>query len=290
MVTTQSKLRIASLGSSYAAGPGIPPQLEPRAAMRSGQNYAHILADRLGADLTDLSVSGATLLNIIQDPQTAPLSRQLFQPQICGLPQDADIVTLTGGGNDLGYIGGMMFDAWSATTPGMVSNSVINGVRAISSAIFSSQPPAPPEPISTEALAARFGRVLDGIHKKAPQARVFLVEYLAVLGPQTKPGQDIPFSQERIDHHMGIAASLQRAYEMAAESRSDWCERVPVHELSLGHALGSAEPWVSGFAVSSAMRQAPSQLHPNLAGMKGVAEILLPRVQEHMQSFGNLMR
>ncbi|KAJ5584972.1 uncharacterized protein N7459_004772 [Penicillium hispanicum] len=281
MTTAKPRLRIASLGSSYASGPGIPPQLEPRAARRSGQNYAHLLADRLDADLTDLSVAGATLLNITQDPQTAPLSSQVFPPQIRDLPADADIITLTGGGNDIGYIGGMMSDAWSATTPGMLSNSVLGGVRALSS-LFSAQPPQPEPPLSSEALAGRFGDVLDAIHRKAPSARVFLVEYVAVLGPDTRPGRDIPFNQERVEHHMAVASALQRAYELAVQGRSDWCERVPVHELSLGHALGSPEPWVTGFALS-AIRHVESFLHPNLEGMKGVADLLLPRVQKHLK-------
>lgn len=284
MTTDKPRLHIASLGSSFAAGPSIPPQLEPRAAMRSGQNYAHLLAERLGARLTDLTVSGATLLNITQDPQTAPFSTQVFEPQIRGLPEDADIITLTAGGNDMGYISSMIFDAWSATTPGKVLNRVISAVRAISSALFPSpSQPDPPAPISVEALADRFGQVLDEIHEKAPRARIFLVEYLALLGPDTKPGVDIPFNQERIDHHMAAASSLQRANEMAADSRSEWCERVPVHELSLAHALGSPEPWVSGFALSSALRHIGTLLHPNLAGMKGVADILLPKVQRHMK-------
>jgi hypothetical protein len=77
-IMDQKKLRIASLGSSFAAGPEIPPQIEPLAAMRSGQNYPHLLAQRLNAELTDLSVSGATLLNITVEPQSAPLSEQVF--------------------------------------------------------------------------------------------------------------------------------------------------------------------------------------------------------------------
>ena len=50
---------VASLGSSFAAGPGIEPAAD-RAARRSARNYPHLLAARLGAELTDLTVSGAT--------------------------------------------------------------------------------------------------------------------------------------------------------------------------------------------------------------------------------------
>ncbi|KAJ6137826.1 hypothetical protein N7471_004312 [Penicillium samsonianum] len=116
------KLKIASLGSSFAAGPDIPPQIEPRAALRSGQNYPHLLAQHLNADLTDLSVSGATLLNITVDPQSTPFN-VTFPPQISNLPEDANIITVTAGGNDINYIGGMIADACDAELQSSVALS-----------------------------------------------------------------------------------------------------------------------------------------------------------------------
>ena len=59
---------LAALGSSFAAGPGIEPFADKR-AWRSSPNYAHLLADRLGCDLTDLTVSGATTATILERPQ-----------------------------------------------------------------------------------------------------------------------------------------------------------------------------------------------------------------------------
>ncbi|KAJ5163017.1 Esterase SGNH hydrolase-type subgroup [Penicillium coprophilum] len=242
---SSKKLKIASLGSSFAAGPEIPPQIEPKAAMRSGQNYPHLLAQQLNADLTDLSVSGATLLNITVDPQSA--THMTFPPQISNLPKDADIITVTAGGNDINYIGGMIADASHAD----VQSSA---------------------PLSPRELAERLGGVLDQIHKRAPGARVFLVEYLAVLGPGTQAGRDIPLTQERIQHYRGVASDLQHAYSVAVKGRTDWCETVPIHQLSQGHALGSKEPWVGSFTSGP-------RFHPNLNGMKAVADILVQTIR-----------
>ncbi|OOQ90852.1 hypothetical protein PEBR_02878 [Penicillium brasilianum] len=278
MPTENKKLQIVSLGSSFAAGPGVPPQIEPRAAMRSGQNYPHLLAQQLNAELTDLTVSGATLLNITVEPQTVPFYKETFPPQLSNLPEDADIVTITAGGNDINYIGGMISDAWDATLPGTIINTVAQGVKALKSAISSQAPAQTSHLLSPSELAERLGGVLDEIHERAPRARVFVVEYLAVLGPDTRPGQDIPFNQAKLDHHRGVASALQQAYTVAVQSRENWCERVPVHELSLGHALGSKEPWVGGFDLASVVRRGPV-LHPNLDGMKAVASLLLARVQ-----------
>ncbi|KAJ6153214.1 hypothetical protein N7497_007533 [Penicillium chrysogenum] len=223
------KLKIASLGSSFAAGPDIPPQIEPRAALRSGQNYPHLLAQHLNADLTDLSVSGATLLNITVEPQATPFN-VTFPPQISDLPEDANIITLTAGGNDINYIGGMIADACDA-------------------------------------------ELQSSIHKRAPGARIFLVEYLAVLGPGTQAGRDIPLTQERIQHYRGVADVLQHAYPVAVQGRTDWCETVPIHQLSQEHALGSKESWVGGF-------ESGPLLHPNLDGMKAVADILAETIRK----------
>lgn len=68
--------KIAALGSSYAAGPGVPP-VANRAAMRSGNNYSHVLSRMIGAELTDLTVSGATTSTLLDTPQ---LSSALHAP------------------------------------------------------------------------------------------------------------------------------------------------------------------------------------------------------------------
>ncbi len=84
-----ARQRICALGSSFASGPGIKP-LDDVSAGRSAKNYPHLLAAKLGAELTDLTCSGATLLDV--------LNTQAHQ-----VLEDADLVTLTAGGNDLGY-------------------------------------------------------------------------------------------------------------------------------------------------------------------------------------------
>lgn len=91
---SKNPLHLIALGSSFAAGPAIHP-LSSRQAMRSTLNYPNLLSRRLGASLTDRS----------------------FPPQVQGVTSDADVVTITAGGNDIGYIGGMMRDSF-----GMIGN------------------------------------------------------------------------------------------------------------------------------------------------------------------------
>ena len=63
--------RYVALGSSMAAGPGIPPRAKdaPWRAGRSAGNYPHLVAQRLGLDLVDVTYSGATTAHVLTDRQ-----------------------------------------------------------------------------------------------------------------------------------------------------------------------------------------------------------------------------
>ncbi|KAJ5380514.1 uncharacterized protein N7496_002942 [Penicillium cataractarum] len=273
-----AQLHIVSLGSSFAAGPGIHLQEDPCAARRSTKNYPHLLAASLNAKLTDLTASGSTLLNITTEPQSAPFSKATFAPQISKIPSDVNIITITAGGNDLGYIGGIFKDAWDNSLLGKTINLFIHAVRKIASAFGSSKSESVAN-LSPDGLVTRLGSVVDEIHERFPEARIFLVEYLAVFGPATKPKVDVGLSQERIDHHRNAASALQSAYEIIALTRSEWCTRVPMHTISQTHALGSEEPWVEGFSMQLLFQRGP-MFHPNLRGMESVASHLLDLIKK----------
>ena len=92
--------RYVALGSSMAAGPGIRPSADgaPFRAGRSARNYPHLVAEKLGLDLVDVTHSGATTANILTDPQNGT------PPQADALEGSEDLVTVTIGGNDAGYV------------------------------------------------------------------------------------------------------------------------------------------------------------------------------------------
>ncbi|KAF7529457.1 hypothetical protein G7054_g9826 [Neopestalotiopsis clavispora] len=239
-----STLHIVNIGSSFAAGPGIPPQVDPHAC-RSGENYAHIVAREVGgAKLTDLSVSGATLLNLLSEPQQ--VIGKTFAPQIGEIPGDANIVLVLGGGNDIRYI----------------------GVPKIRRRVLNAQE-----------LAERYGSALDAIHAKAPNAQVIVVEYLTLLGPDVKPGVDLPFDDaDRIEHHRATGARVQEATAQAIQGREAWCTRIPVASESTAHGLGSPEPWVYGFGFKELYQKCG--YHPNSEGMKAVAAMILKQMKD----------
>ncbi|KAI1774110.1 SGNH hydrolase [Hypoxylon cercidicola] len=258
-------LRIASLGSSFAAGPSLPPVAD-KAAGRSGANFACLVSERARAHLTDLAVSGATLLNLTTDPQEC--GGRVFPPQVEGLPEDADVVLVLGGGNDIGYVGGIFEDTLRASWLGAVALRLAGTGGA----------PVQTAALDVDALAARFAGVLDAVHARAPRARVLVVEYVAVLGPDTRPGRDVPFGADRVAHHRAVCERLLEATAKAVEGREAWCHVVPVDAPSRAHAVGSEDPWVSGFTWK--LFYAGGAYHPRAEGMRAVAEIVYRKMAD----------
>src|ERR1700742_3664659 len=83
-----------------AAGPGIRPSAPgaPFGSGRSARNYAHLVAERRNLDLIDVTFSGATTANVLADRQRGA------EPQIEALDGSEKLVSITIGGNDVGYV------------------------------------------------------------------------------------------------------------------------------------------------------------------------------------------
>ncbi|MHA7210455.1 SGNH/GDSL hydrolase family protein [Arthrobacter sp. MDT1-65] len=261
--------KIVGLGSSFAAGPGIEP-VEDAHAMRSSRNYAHLLADRLGADLVDLSVSGATTATILDTPQIT-MAGVTFPPQINGVHADTDLVTVTAGGNDLQFAGSMLYAAWSQAQPDspmvtMLSQGVYGGI---------------PEPTdqSINAVAEGLAKIVNEVRARAPHARIILVDYVTVIGGQNH-GEGWPFSTDETAVFLRIQKALVRGYEIAAERSG--AELLQASKLSVDHGLGSAEPWV--FAFQPSIEKTGSSFHPNDAGMSAIANALTQHLTHEMSS------
>ena len=198
---------IAALGSSFAAGPTIEP-VDNVAAMRSARNYPHLLAQQLGADLVDLTVSGATTANILDTPQTT-LTGRVFAPQIDGLPVGADLVTITAGGNDLQFIGSMLFAAWSRFQPGgpmtrILGQGFADGIPTVTD-------------YDIDLTATGLAAIVAAVRDRAQQARVVLVDYLTVITEQTPTGDGEVFTDKEIALFLRTQAALGLAYRIAAD-------------------------------------------------------------------------
>jgi lysophospholipase L1-like esterase len=243
--------KLVALGSSFASGPGLKPYKDAQAA-RSERNYSSLLARSLGADLTDLSSGGSTLLNIIDSPQGK------LPPQIENIPADANIITITSGGNDVAYIGRIMLDSAAASWLTWPLARLYEGRVG-------------DEQLDEDALVARFQRVIAQIRSRTPKARIILVEYLTLIGNDYRPCIDGPLNAEQSRAAQQKAAMLQRVYAKVAGQ--DQCEVLPVAEQSMGHGVGSPEPWVTGHGWGFLLGGSVPW-HPNALGMEEVAKML----------------
>jgi lysophospholipase L1-like esterase len=248
-------LTIAAMGSSFAAGPGILPLADERTG-RSARNYAHQLAERLDARLVDLTVSGATTANLVTDPQVL-LDGTILRPQATRLPTDADVVTITAGGNDLQFAGAMLAVALTRAAPDspllpMVAPVLADGI---------------PNPSDAEVEHAVDGlvRVIDAVRARAPHARLLLVDYLTVLDEDSVAAT--PFGSDEIRALMRIQDRVAQVFRDAAARSS--AELVVASALSVDHALGSSDPWVQPFRADPAA--SGGSFHPNEAGMTAIA-------------------
>lgn len=252
--------RYVALGSSMAAGPGIPPRApgSPRAAMRSSRNYPHLLADELSLDLVDVTYSGATTAHLLTDRQNgAP-------PQVTALDGTEDLVTVTIGGNDIAYVPGL----YVATLPGAVRLLPIVGGR-----MRDLLDPARRE-LALETVADSLVAVGERVRELSPRARVLFVDYLTLL---PRAGEKSPpLKKEHADLARHLADRLAELTAKAAAATG--CEVVRVADASRDHHAWSADPWTTGATLPLPGR--PLAYHPTAAGMRAVAAM----VGDHLQA------
>jgi lysophospholipase L1-like esterase len=246
---------IAAVGSSFAAGPNIEP-IADAAAMRSASNYAHQLAARLGAGLVDLTVSGATTANVLDTPQQIA-EGPTYPPQLDGVPSDADVVTITAGGNDLQFAGAMLAVAWARSEPESPLVPMLNAMIPDGIPL--------PTPEAVEQATTGLVRVVDKARVRAPDARVMLVDYLTVLDEDSL--QATPFTAEELGQFLTIQSAIRAVFSGAADRTG--AELIRASALSVDHALGSPGPWVQPFHQSA--KQTAGSFHPNEAGMTAIA-------------------
>lgn len=240
-------LNYVAMGSSFAAGPGIPPAQTgtgAAACARSQNNYASVLARDIGANLTDASCSGATTANVLTTGQAGQ------PPQIDAVTSATQLVTVTIGGNDVDYLGSI--DAYSCQTSGGSNcGSVDQGSIDQTFGV----------------LAGRIENVVDAVHATAPQAKVLLVDYFTIL-PDSGVCTGVPLTADQAAYERSIASRLVDATSTAATATG--ATLVDLAAASHGHDACAAVPWVETYTPAAGR----SQYHPNEAGMSGAAALV----------------
>jgi lysophospholipase L1-like esterase len=243
-----------AMGSSFAAGPGISPRVadSPRAAGRSARNYAHLVAERLGLALTDVTFSGATTSDILSGHERGT------PPQIDAVTSATRLVTVTGGGNDVGYLPVLTL----SSLPRVLS--IIPGIRR---RIVETRD-ASTGPAKFDDLEVNLAAIIRKVHARSPQCLVVLVDYLTIL-PPTEATPTGPLPTETAVWGRGIAARLNAVTSAAAGV--DGALFVDAAAASAAHHAWSPVPWTMRFHLSL---RGGAPYHPNAAGMAAVADLV----------------
>lgn len=238
-----------SMGSSYAAGAGIGPLREgaPERCNRTTNNYSSLLAKRLALKLIDVSCGGATSDNIIGSWNELP-------PQIDAVHADTRLVTVTIGGNDLGYVG------W------LFGSSCRLGVVAFSGPC---RPSVEPVESDYRKLKQNLLKIAEQVHRRAPQARLIFIQYVALIS--AKPCSLEPISPADILVARRISGRLAEITKDAALQSG--AEILKTDIASRGHTPCSPNPWSNGLS-NNYDKTLGSPWHPNAAGHAAIADLL----------------
>ena len=245
-----------ALGDSFAAGPLIPVQMPPFGCLKSSNNYGQLAAIQLGVPVRDATCSGAETEDMTQPQGVTPGPNP---PQFDRLSADTTLVTLTIGGNDMGF-SGIAENCFSQDNRGTPCQDhyVVNGVDEISQRI--------------QETAPKVADNIQGIRTRSPNARVLVVNYAAIL-PHTGPGcwPVVPISEGDVPY---VRAKQEELNQMlATQAAANGAVLVDWYAASVGH--DACQPpglkWVEGAAPMNAA----APVHPNLLGMIGAAELVV---------------
>ncbi|MGW3285295.1 SGNH/GDSL hydrolase family protein [Streptomyces sp. NPDC001002] len=240
-----------ALGDSYASGPGIPTQVDTACA-RSDGNYPSLLAAARNWQLTDVSCSGATT-TALAGPQGAQ------PPQLDALSADTDVVTLTVGGNDLGFSNNL------ATCAGLTSKDPTGHPCQT---FFTSDGTDRLEQRVND-IAPKIAAALDAVRERAPYAKVVVVGY-----PDLFPEDGVGCTGSAVPIAAGDFAYLRDTEKklnsmLASQASANGAGYVDTYTPTVGHDMcrPAGERWIEPLVATAPAAPA----HPNAQGQQAMA-------------------
>ncbi len=249
--------RYVALGSSFAAGLGLGARApsSPIVCQRSLNGYPQQLARLTGISLADMTCSGATVRHVLH-------GGQYFQgPQIDAVGPHTELVTLTAGGNDVGYVGDLVMMSYRGRGGfvGHVIDRFWKGAKPVENRQFSQ--------LQSELIAT-----FHEIAHRAPRARIFVVTYPVILPPAGTCDQ-IGIGEKEAALMRDVGTRLAEVTREAAKATG--VTVVDMASLSAGHDACSTEPWVNGAAPERG-----ALFHPTLAGAQATAKQIMLLLEE----------
>ena len=246
-----------ALGSSYAAGLGLGPRApgSPIVSARTVNGYPQQLARLLKVpSFTNMSSSGSTVRHVLHGGQI------LLGPQIDALGPDTRLVTLTAGGNDVGYVGDLTAMAYS-NRGGIIGTLVgvfWNRAKPVAERKFSD-------------LENNLTATLFEIRRRSPSARIVVATYPTIL-PDSGTCAALGISEGQAELMRAVGLKLADTTRTAAVKAG--VTIVDVASLSHGHDACQNDPWVNGLRP-----KAGADFHPTLAGARATAQAVAAAIR-----------
>ncbi|WP_043684118.1 SGNH/GDSL hydrolase family protein [Streptomyces xylophagus] len=265
-----------ALGDSYTAGPGITdPTGTPAGCDRSAGNYPALVAAELGlkgGKFRDVSCSGATTADLTTPQKTDDGTNS---PQLKALSSDTRLVTVGIGGNDIGF-------------SSMIKRCVAMGALyrlTGSGKYFTEDAPCEREYVNGDSdkvkqkittAGDRLTRVLHEVRRRAPEARVYVVSYPAILPSDSAdcgremslaPG-DVTFLREK---EQQLNTVLRQRASKAGVGYVDTYTPSADHNA----CTAKATRWIEPLAPENPA----APVHPNARGERGMADAVLRTIK-----------
>ena len=246
-------LQYVALGDSYSAGSGVWPP-DPQASplcLRTTKNYPHVIAAAVGANLEDVTCGAAE-------------TKHFYTSQYPGVPAqldavtaDADLVTLTIGGNDNGvFIGAIV----ACGTAGAATLGYGSPCKNIYGSYFDNQVDATTYPAVKKAL--------QDIHTKAPNASVAILGYPSIL-PATKGCfTKMPIAQGDVPYLNNLQSHLNSVVRQAASETGTTFVDLAAASVGRDACAPIGTRWIE--PVLFGTNTVP--VHPNALGEAGMAD------------------
>ena len=251
-----------ALGDSFAAGNLIPgsPSGTPAGCLRSSHDYGADAAAALGsARYIDATCTSASTKSMTQPEQVLGGTNP---PQFSSLAADDSVVTLTIGGDDVGFTSVLETCAALSLTDlfgdPCQRHYTAGGTDRLAAAI--------------KATAPKVAAVLREIHARAPHARVLLVGYPDIL-PRQGDGcwPEVPFAFGDLPYLRGQEIALNQM--LARTATANGATFVDTYTATTGHDVCQSPD------VKDVEGLIPTSLaypfHPNRRGERVMADAVL---------------
>jgi lysophospholipase L1-like esterase len=220
-----------ALGDSYASGYGVPPY--DGGCGRSQSAYAVQLDGRMKIDLDDfVACAGATTASLVAGGQLGALD------------DDTDLVTLTIGGNDIG---------WSSAV-----TACLGGTDPQCAAVLAST-----RNKVTTVLPSLLDSVYSQVAASAPAAHVVVTGYPRLFSPEYGPFLGASASEQEA---LNDGADLLNAVIAGAAAEHGF-QFVDVTKRFVGHGVNAPDAWILG-------PFGPGAFHPDAEGYQAYTAAL----------------